>query len=93
MAGFGAAHVIEVLGNSRPMGLSALKRLLEVRLKETKRLDFIADMLWVIGSGRRLPEHVKPFSEAFESASKSTDSRTGEDILSDIHLKIRGRLN
>lgn len=60
--------------------------------KQEMRDVYIADLLWVIASGRRLKSEAKPYSEQLSSANLPRDNRSGKEILADVRENIRNRL-
>lgn len=60
--------------------------------KQERREAYIADLLWVIASGRRLKSEAKPYSEQMGSANLPRDDRSGKEILEDVRNNIRKRL-
>lgn len=56
---------------------------------QNARENYVADMLYVIASGKRLSAKAKPFSAILgEREKKPKDSRSGEEILSGLLARL-----
>lgn len=55
---------------------------------KSARQNYLADMAYILASGKRLRDDAKPFTEILRQPDATQDNRTGQEILDSIRDKI-----
>lgn len=74
----------------RPSTLRSLQMLVNRELLQGARLNYIADMLWLLAGGKQYKDgSIEAFSSIMRKSQMPADTRTGEEIMEEFIESLR----